>query len=34
VANDEVHLMLVEPKGILHTGDVVTDRTIKEYARL
>jgi mannose-6-phosphate isomerase-like protein (cupin superfamily) len=34
VARDEVHLMLIEPKGILHTGDVVTDRTVKHYARI
>ncbi len=34
VAREEVHLMLIEPKGILHTGDVVTDRTITEYARI
>jgi mannose-6-phosphate isomerase-like protein (cupin superfamily) len=34
VARDEVHLMLIEPKGILHTGDVVTDRTVKQYARI
>ena len=34
VAADEVHLMLIEPNGILHTGDVVTDRTVKEYARI
>ena len=34
VAANEVHLMLIEPKGILHTGDVVTDRTVTEYARI
>jgi mannose-6-phosphate isomerase-like protein (cupin superfamily) len=34
VAREEVHLMLIEPKGIGHTGDVVTDRTVTEYARI
>ena len=34
VARDEVHLMLIEPKGILHTGDVVTDRTVTQYTRI
>lgn len=34
VARDEVHLMLIEPKAIRHTGDVVTERTVHEYARL
>ena len=34
VARDEVQLMLIEPKGTLHTGDVVTDRTVKQYARI
>jgi mannose-6-phosphate isomerase-like protein (cupin superfamily) len=34
VARDEVHLMLIEPKTIRHTGDVVTDRTVHEYARI
>ena len=34
VAREEVHLMLIEPKGIRHTGDVVTDRTVTEYARI
>jgi mannose-6-phosphate isomerase-like protein (cupin superfamily) len=34
VAREEVHLMLIEPKAIRHTGDVVTDRTVHEYARI
>jgi mannose-6-phosphate isomerase-like protein (cupin superfamily) len=34
VARDEVHLMLIEPKAIRHTGDVVNERTIHEYARI
>jgi mannose-6-phosphate isomerase-like protein (cupin superfamily) len=34
VAPEEVHLMLIEPKGIRHTGDVVSDRTVEEYERI
>ena len=34
VARDEVHLMLIEPKGIRHTGDVISERTVHEYARI
>ena len=34
VARDEAHLMLIEPKVTRHTGDVVTDRTVHEYARI
>ena len=34
VARDEVHLILIEPKGIRHTGDVVSERTVQEYARI
>ena len=34
VAVEEVHLLLVEPKGIRHTGDVITGRTVHEYARI
>jgi mannose-6-phosphate isomerase-like protein (cupin superfamily) len=34
VAREEVHLMLIEPKGTRHTGDVVTDRTVHTYARI
>jgi len=34
VAAEEVHLLLVEPKGIRHTGDALTARTVHEYARI
>jgi mannose-6-phosphate isomerase-like protein (cupin superfamily) len=34
VAREEVHLMLVEPKEIRHTGDVISERTVSEYARI
>lgn len=34
VARDEVHLMLIEPKATRHTGDVVSELTVQEYARI
>ena len=34
VAREEVHLMLVEPKVTRHTGNVETERTVHEYARI
>ena len=34
VARDEVHLMLIEPKGTRHTGDVESPMTVHEYARI
>jgi mannose-6-phosphate isomerase-like protein (cupin superfamily) len=34
VAAEEVHLMLVEPKGIRHTGDFESELTVHEYSRL
>src|SRR5687767_13358981 len=34
VAPEEVHLMLIEPKAIRRTGDLVSERTVNEYARL
>jgi mannose-6-phosphate isomerase-like protein (cupin superfamily) len=34
VAAEEVHLMLVEPKGTRHTGDVESELTVHEYSRL
>jgi mannose-6-phosphate isomerase-like protein (cupin superfamily) len=34
VAKEEVHLMLIEPKAIRHTADVVSERTVHEYARI
>jgi mannose-6-phosphate isomerase-like protein (cupin superfamily) len=30
----EVHIMLIEPKSTLHTGDTVSERTVKEYQRI
>ncbi len=34
VASEEVELMLIEPKAIRHTGDVVSERTVHELARI
>ena len=34
VAKEEVHLMLIEPKATRHTGDVVSERTVHECARI
>ena len=34
VSAAEVELMLIEPKATRHTGDVVSDRTVLEYARI
>jgi mannose-6-phosphate isomerase-like protein (cupin superfamily) len=34
VAREEVQLLLVEPKAIRHTGDVISERTVHEYARI
>jgi mannose-6-phosphate isomerase-like protein (cupin superfamily) len=34
VAREEVHVMLVEPRATLNTGDVVDARTITELERL
>jgi mannose-6-phosphate isomerase-like protein (cupin superfamily) len=34
VAGEEVQLMLIEPKGIRHTGDVISDRTVHAYSRI
>jgi mannose-6-phosphate isomerase-like protein (cupin superfamily) len=34
VAEEEVHLLLVEPRAIRHTGDVVDARTVTEYERI
>jgi len=33
-AAEEVHLMLIEPKGIRHTGDVESELTVHEYSRI
>ncbi len=34
VAREEVHLMLIEPKGIRHTGEVESELTVHQYARI
>jgi mannose-6-phosphate isomerase-like protein (cupin superfamily) len=34
VAKEEVRLMLIEPKAIRHTGDVISELTVHEYARI
>ncbi|MEO8199878.1 MAG: cupin domain-containing protein [Gemmatimonadota bacterium] len=34
VAREEVHLMLIEPKAIRHTGNVVNERTVHEFERI
>ena len=34
VAEKEVHLVLVEPRAIRHTGEVVDARTVTEYERI
>jgi mannose-6-phosphate isomerase-like protein (cupin superfamily) len=34
VANDEVHVILVEPKSTLNTGDVKNERTVTELKRI
>ncbi|HEX6013425.1 MAG TPA: cupin domain-containing protein [Geminicoccaceae bacterium] len=31
---EEVHVVLVEPRSTLHTGDVVSNRTVREFARI
>ncbi len=34
VAREEVEVVLIEPKATRHTGDVVSDLTVHEYARI
>jgi len=34
IAEEEVHLLLIEPKGIKHTGGVEDPRTVTEWQRL
>jgi mannose-6-phosphate isomerase-like protein (cupin superfamily) len=34
VADEEVHLILLEPKGTLNTGNVTNERTVRELERL
>ena len=34
VAREEVYVLLVEPKATRHTGDVESERTVHQYARI
>ncbi|MBU2019299.1 MAG: cupin domain-containing protein [Bacteroidetes bacterium] len=34
IAEEEVFIMLIEPKGIKHTGDVKHDLTVEKYDKL
>ena len=34
VAEEEVHLVLVEPRALRHTGEVLDARTVTEYERI
>ncbi|HZM88856.1 MAG TPA: cupin domain-containing protein [Blastocatellia bacterium] len=34
VANEEVHILLLEPKSTLNTGNVANDRTVAELDRI
>jgi mannose-6-phosphate isomerase-like protein (cupin superfamily) len=34
VADEEVHLILLEPKGTLNAGNVTNERTVRELERL
>lgn len=34
IAEDEVHVLLLEPKSTLNTGDVVNERTVAELDRI
>lgn len=34
IADDEVHVILIEPKTTLNTGDVTTDRTVANPAKI
>ena len=34
VAHEETHLLLVEPKSIRHTGNVVDERTVTAFERI
>ena len=34
IANEEAHVLLLEPKTTLNTGDVVNERTVKNLARV
>jgi mannose-6-phosphate isomerase-like protein (cupin superfamily) len=32
--DEEVHLLVVEPRGTTHTGNVESERTVKEFERI
>lgn len=34
VAEEEVHVLLLEPKTTKHTGNIVTDKTVTSYERI
>jgi len=34
VADEEVHIVLIEPKSTLNTGNIVNERTVGELERL
>jgi mannose-6-phosphate isomerase-like protein (cupin superfamily) len=34
VADEEVHILLIEPKSTLNTGNIVNERTVSELERL
>ncbi len=34
VAPEEVHVMLIEPKSTVNTGNVVSERTVTEFERI
>jgi mannose-6-phosphate isomerase-like protein (cupin superfamily) len=34
VADEEVHIVLIEPKSTLNTGNVISDRTVSQLERL
>ena|SRR5271167_981899 len=34
IAEDEVHILLVEPKSTLNTGNILSDRTVAEVERI
>jgi mannose-6-phosphate isomerase-like protein (cupin superfamily) len=34
VADEEVHIVLLEPKSTLNTGNIVNERTVTELERL
>jgi mannose-6-phosphate isomerase-like protein (cupin superfamily) len=34
IANEEAHVLLLEPKSTLNTGDIINERTVKNLARV